>query len=166
MCSYSEDPSFICDPRKNPENRLCFPEMAFGVWLLLFILTIGVIPIVFSDSIIKFPSENDALANRKVRVNNALFCDSWRLSVETNNAGIWERIPTRCQQFVEEYMTGERYLSDSEVIGSLSSSFSKNVRIARDGKDAWIFDIDETLLSNVPYYESHGFGLVISFLSR
>ncbi|XP_059432484.1 acid phosphatase 1-like, partial [Corylus avellana] len=27
-----------------------------------------------------------------------------------------------------------------------------------DGKDAWIFDVDDTLLSTVPYYKKHGFG--------
>jgi FMN phosphatase YigB (HAD superfamily) len=27
-----------------------------------------------------------------------------------------------------------------------------------DGKDAWIFDVDDTLLSTIPYYKKHGFG--------
>lgn len=78
--------------------------------------------------------------------------------METNNAGIWKRIPGRCVQFVEDYMMGERYSSDSDVIANFSSAFAKNVRLRGDGRDAWVFDIDETLLSNLPYYATQGFG--------
>lgn len=55
-------------------------------------------------------------------------------------------------------MTGERYLSDSLVVAEFPSEFAKSVKIDGDGKDAWEFDIDKTLLSNVPYYEAHRFG--------
>ncbi|KHN40364.1 Acid phosphatase 1 [Glycine soja] len=33
-----------------------------------------------------------------------------------------------------------------------------SVGLAGDGRDAWVFDVDETLLSNVPYYQGVGFG--------
>lgn len=78
--------------------------------------------------------------------------------METNNAGIWEQIPPRCQHFVEEYMTSERYLSDSEIIANFSSEFANTLKLEGGGRDAWVFDIDETLLSNMPYYAIHGFG--------
>lgn len=55
-------------------------------------------------------------------------------------------------------MTGDRYLSDSEVVADDSLAYAKTVNMSGDGKDAWVFDIDETLLSNVPYYAAHGFG--------
>nr|ACJ85120.1 unknown [Medicago truncatula] len=29
----------------------------------------------------------------------------------------------------------------------------------KDGRDLWVFDIDETTLSNLPYYATHGFGV-------
>lgn len=89
---------------------------------------------------------------------DGLFCDSWRLSVETNNAGYWRTIPPKCLEIVAEYVNGDRYLSDSDVIAVDSLSFAETVRIVGDRKDAWVFDIDETLLSNVPYYAVHGFG--------
>ncbi|KAM1034452.1 hypothetical protein PS1_038132 [Malus domestica] len=38
-----------------------------------------------------------------------------------------------------------------------SCVFAKGVTISRDGKDAWVFNIDETLLSNFPYYQAYGF---------
>ncbi|KAK4280960.1 hypothetical protein QN277_012511 [Acacia crassicarpa] len=120
--------------------------------------TMSLIPSISSESLIKLPSEGAMLGNRKIKVDDRVYCDSWRLSVETNNAGIWERIPARCERFVEDYMDGERYLSDSDVIAGFSSAFANNVKLGADGRDAWVFDIDETLLSNLPYYESHGFG--------
>ncbi|CAL5382711.1 unnamed protein product [Camellia sinensis] len=58
---------------------------------------------------------------------------------------------TRCQDYVHDYITGVRYRSDSEMV-------AKTVEFAGNGKDAWVFDIDETLLSNLPYYAHHGFG--------
>ncbi|KAM1450544.1 hypothetical protein ACFX2I_037771 [Malus domestica] len=38
-----------------------------------------------------------------------------------------------------------------------SCVFAKGVTIGRDGKDAWVFNIDETLLLNFPYYQVYGF---------
>jgi predicted secreted acid phosphatase len=54
-------------------------------------------------------------------------------------------------------MTGERYSSDLEVVAEDSLAFPKTVEIARDGRDVWVFDIDETLLLNLPYYELQEF---------
>jgi hypothetical protein len=96
--------------------------------------------------------------DRKIRIDDDLYCDSWRLSVENNNAGYWSTVPSRCERFVQDYMNGERYSSDSEVVAEDSLAFVKTVEIAGDGRDVWVFDIDETLLSNLPYYEVHGFG--------
>ncbi|CAL9039503.1 unnamed protein product [Musa banksii] len=94
-------------------------------------------------------------------VADRLFCDSWRLSVETNDAGYWRTIPQKCLKFVEDYVNGDRYASDFDVISSESLSFAETVPIAGDGKDVWIFDIDETLLSNVPYYAINGYGTFV-----
>lgn len=78
--------------------------------------------------------------------------------MEVNNVGAWNRIPASCVDSVEEYMVGERYERDCDVAGKYSSEFAKSVTLSGDGRDAWVFDIDETLLSNVPYYQSVGFG--------
>ncbi|KAF5954045.1 hypothetical protein HYC85_006901, partial [Camellia sinensis] len=57
---------------------------------------------------------------------------------------------------------------DSCAIGALISKplkealeYAKSVELGEDAKDAWVFDIDETLLSNLPYYADHGFGLEV-----
>ncbi|KAK7314381.1 hypothetical protein VNO77_32902 [Canavalia gladiata] len=122
--------------------------MSSGV-SFLFLLFLSSIGHIFSESILWLHSESDIPSDT---------CDSWRLAVETNNVGAWERVPASCLEFVEKYVTGERYQRDSEVVGKFSSAFAKSVELGGDGRDAWVFDIDETLLSNVPYYKTVGFG--------
>ncbi|CAI9286019.1 unnamed protein product [Lactuca saligna] len=92
------------------------------------------------------------------RRNQDLLCESWKFSVETNDAGVWYTVPEKCVSFVNNYLNGERYRYDSEVIADYAIEYAKTVNIAGDGKDAWIFDVDETLLSNLPWYATHGFG--------
>nr|XP_043625386.1 acid phosphatase 1-like [Erigeron canadensis] len=91
-------------------------------------------------------------------IDTHTFCESWKFSVETNDAGTWSVVPERCVGFVKEYMNGDRYRSDSEVIADYALEYAKKVEIGSDGKDVWVFDIDETLLSNLPYYVLHGYG--------
>lgn len=92
---------------------------------------------------------------------DALFCDSWRLSVETGNAGPWSTVPDRCGEFVRGYMEGERYASDSAVAAADSLAFTGQAFASGEGgaRPAWVFDVDETLLSNAPYYAVSGWGL-------
>ena len=132
---------------------------------LLFILSL--VSKSLSQTIIQISPENHRSAafdpisdGRRNRNADDLYCDSWRFSVETNDAGTWRQIPARCEEYVKEYMTGDRYLSDSDVASGDSLAFANMVEVEVDGngKDAWIFDIDETLLSNIPYYAAHGFG--------
>ena len=90
---------------------------------------------------------------------NGLSCLSWRFGVESHNLINWKTIPVTCEDYIGHYMLGSQYRKDSKVItkeafAHASLSFSKN------GKDAWVFDIDETTLSNLPYYAEHGFGYV------
>ncbi|CAN7136590.1 unnamed protein product [Brassica rapa subsp. narinosa] len=53
-------------------------------------------------------------------------------------------------------------VANLERVSEEASVFASTVDFsAGDGKDAWIFDIDETLLSNLPYYIDHGFGVEV-----
>ncbi|CAL5053330.1 unnamed protein product [Urochloa decumbens] len=93
--------------------------------------------------------------------DDTLFCDSWRLSVETANAGPWRAIPARCVAFVRDYMEGPRYASDSAVAAADSLAFASAALAAAGAgatKPAWVFDVDETLLTNAPYYAVNGWG--------
>jgi acid phosphatase len=113
-----------------------------------------------SDSILQLPTNRHVINNhhRKIRIDDGLYCESWKFSVETNDAGFWATIPDRCLPSVKDYMNGERYVSDSAAVAEFSTAFAKTVEIGNDEKDAWVFDIDETLLTNLPYYQAHGFG--------
>ncbi|XP_042497162.1 acid phosphatase 1-like [Macadamia integrifolia] len=130
-------------------------RLFYLILLLLSILLSGVITSsVSGQSVLQILP-----GNRKIRGgDDGIWCESWRYTVETNDAGFWDTIPERCEGFVKDYMTGDRYLSDSEAVAEKALSFASTVKLAGDGKDAWVFDIDETLLSNLPYYALYGFG--------
>ena len=138
--------------------------METGRYIAVLVI-LSLVPKSLSKSIIQIlPEKHRSAASGQIsdgrRSRNAedLYCDSWRFSVETNDAGTWRQIPARCQEYVKEYMTGDRFRSDSDVAAGCALAFANTVEVSGNGKDAWIFDIDETLLSNVPYYAAHGFG--------
>ena len=53
---------------------------------------------------------------------------------------------------MNDYVTGDRYRWDSEVVADQALAYAKTVKLPDNGKNAWIFNIDEALLSNVPWY--------------
>ncbi|CAK7356777.1 unnamed protein product [Dovyalis caffra] len=85
-------------------------------------------------------------------------CLSWRLAVETNNLVGWATVPEECENYVGHYMLGDQYRGDSAVITDAAFAHAKSFKLAGDGKDIWVFDVDETTLSNLPYYAEHLFG--------
>ncbi|KAJ8751034.1 hypothetical protein K2173_016215 [Erythroxylum novogranatense] len=105
-------------------------------------------PSAISQTFIQMPSGID---------DDNLYCDSWRLSVETNNAGYWKTAIPRCSSYVQDYINGTKYLSDSMVVAMDSIDFAKTINITSDGNDAWVFDIDETLISNKAHFQRHGY---------
>ncbi|CAI9782570.1 unnamed protein product [Fraxinus pennsylvanica] len=132
-----------------------------AIFRLLILLTIASTS--FSLSTIQFSTKTQTfLASDRIsghrKIPNDLYCESWTFTVETNDAGIWALVPARCKGFVKDYMTGDKYFSDLAAVADNSLAYAKKVKLSGDGKDAWIFDVDETLLSNVPFYASHGFG--------
>ncbi|XP_047338309.1 acid phosphatase 1-like [Impatiens glandulifera] len=115
-----------------------------------------------SQSILRLSRENhnsDLISDGiRSKGDDPFYCDSWRFTIETNDAGPWSKIPYKCIDYVQDYMTGGRYKSDSDAVGAEASSFINTTNFSGDGRDAWVFDIDETLLTNLPYYVDHGFG--------
>uniref|UniRef100_A0A0D3GHV1 Acid phosphatase n=1 Tax=Oryza barthii TaxID=65489 RepID=A0A0D3GHV1_9ORYZ len=55
---------------------------------------------------------------------------------------------------------GERYASDSAVAAADSLAFAARALSSGGGgaRPAWVFDVDETLLTNAPYYAVNGWG--------
>ncbi|KAL6900800.1 hypothetical protein ACP4OV_005476 [Aristida adscensionis] len=85
-------------------------------------------------------------------------CDSWRLAVETYNKRDWKLVPASCAEYVGHYMLGDRYRRDSSVVVDEAIAYAESLKLARNGREVWVFDIDETSLSTLPYYASYGFG--------
>ncbi|GJY73726.1 acid phosphatase, class B-like protein [Tanacetum coccineum] len=84
--------------------------------------------------------------------HSKLDCLSWRLAVETNNIQKWKQVPEACENYVGHYMLGKQYRKDVDVVAAEAYEYAKGLNISKDGKDVWVFDIDETTLSNLPYY--------------
>ncbi|KAL6006046.1 hypothetical protein ACLOJK_040091 [Asimina triloba] len=90
---------------------------------------------------------------------HGISCNSWRLGVETNNLRSWTTVPQECEDYVGNYMLGHLYRQDSEVVATAAATYAAAaLNLTGDGKDIWVFDVDETVLSNLPYYARHGFG--------
>ncbi|KAL6897849.1 hypothetical protein ACP4OV_006808 [Aristida adscensionis] len=88
-------------------------------------------------------------------------CDSWRFAVETNNLRGWRTIPARCEQYVGNYMLGGHYRRDSRAVVDEAVAYAEGLNLtaaAATGREIWVFDVDETTLSNLPFYAKHGFG--------
>ncbi|KAF7836320.1 acid phosphatase 1 [Senna tora] len=103
-------------------------------------------------------SENVESQLREIDDELRLRCASWRFAGEANNLNPWKTIPRECVEYVKEYMMGRGYVVDLETVSKEAGVFAKGVELNGDGKDVWVFDIDETLLSNLPYYSAHGYG--------
>ncbi|MQM00580.1 hypothetical protein Taro_033315 [Colocasia esculenta] len=87
-----------------------------------------------------------------------LRCNSWRVAGEANNLAPWRTVPWECSGYVKAYMTGRAYQFDLELVAREAGAYAGGIYLAEDGRDAWVFDVDETLLSNLPYYADHHYG--------
>ncbi|XP_043707316.1 acid phosphatase 1-like [Telopea speciosissima] len=87
------------------------------------------------------------------------YCETWRIDVELHNILNFEVVPEECIKYIGKYMRSDRYKIDSKKrIEECNCYLYNTFSLTGDGKDAWIFDIDDTLLSNVPYFKKHCYG--------
>jgi hypothetical protein len=89
-------------------------------------------------------------------------CDSWVLGVEAHNVRDWKTVPANCEGYVGHYMLGSHFRRDSKIVIDEALAYVETLKLAGNGKEIWVFDIDETTLSNLPYYAKHGFGYVLN----
>lgn len=73
-------------------------------------------------------------------------------------------MPEECVEGVGQYMEGSQFGADSTGVSTAAEEYLKSLKPIGDGKDVVIFDIDETSLSNLPYYRNHKYGYGHSFL--
>ncbi|GJV36618.1 acid phosphatase 1 [Tanacetum coccineum] len=87
------------------------------------------------------------------------YCEGWRMNVELNNVRDFTVVPAECTSYIGKYMAGSQFKIDSEAtIDECTLYLNTLCDLKNDGKDAWIFDIDDTLLSLVSYYKKHDYG--------
>ncbi|PIN25702.1 Acid phosphatase [Handroanthus impetiginosus] len=87
------------------------------------------------------------------------YCESWRMNVELHNIRDFKVVPKECVDYIGKYMGSTQYKVDSErTTEECTVYLSTSCGLKKDRTDAWIFDIDDTLLSTVPYYKKNGFG--------
>ncbi|KAK4266205.1 hypothetical protein QN277_027162 [Acacia crassicarpa] len=93
----------------------------------------------------------------KISLKN--YCESWRMNVELHNIRDFEVVPEECTSYIGKYVRSTQYTVDSErATEECLVYLSTSCDLKKDSRDAWIFDIDDTLLSTVPYYKENLYG--------
>ncbi|KAE9589772.1 hypothetical protein Lal_00021568 [Lupinus albus] len=125
---------------------------ALGCYSLVFICFL--IPITFADWNILKQKTHSGL---KISLKN--YCESWRMNVELHNIRDFEVVPEECTDYIGKYIKSIQYKVDSErATEECLVYLSTSCNLKKDGKDAWVFDIDDTLLSTIPYYKNNLYG--------
>lgn len=92
------------------------------------------------------------------------YCISWRVMVEAGNAKGWRAVPAQCVGYVRVYMAAwGQYHRDVGAVAELAAAYAAGIAppaaAGADGLiDAWVLDVDDTCLSNQPYYQVKQFG--------
>ncbi|XP_058101478.1 acid phosphatase 1 [Magnolia sinica] len=128
--------------------------MSTTTTLLLLVTITAIFSLVAGDWNILSPKWKNG-----VGINLKNYCESWRINVELNNIRDFDVVPDECVNYIGKYMTSTQYKADSErAVEECSIYLSNTFQLTGDGKDAWIFDIDDTLLSTRPYFKNHNYG--------
>ncbi|XP_072965711.1 acid phosphatase 1-like [Typha angustifolia] len=78
-----------------------------------------------------------------------VYCESWRFAAETDDLLKWNTTPKECMEYVKSYISMGQYELDLFFVAKRALEYAKTLRLAGGGKDIWIFDIDETLISTI-----------------
>jgi hypothetical protein len=85
-------------------------------------------------------------------------CSSFFYNSQVNNLQGWLEVPEECEGMVAHYMNHGQYDVDADGVVTAMADYLSDVVPQGDGMDVVIFDIDETALSNLPYYQRHRYG--------
>lgn len=119
----------------------------------------GLIELLTSTNVIE--TEVDLSEKQRLSINYHN-CRSWHLGVETSNIINFETVPANCKDYVEDYLiTSLQYRNDSKTVCKEAYFYAKGLALKDDTVNVWIFDVDDTLLSNVPFYANYGYGYIL-----
>ncbi|KAG0589917.1 hypothetical protein M758_1G054800 [Ceratodon purpureus] len=85
-------------------------------------------------------------------------CASFTLNAEMNNLQGY-LLPQECESFVANYVGSGQYHTDFTVAVEAARSYLTTIEAGDDGRDLVVLDIDETALSNMPYYIANHYGV-------
>jgi len=84
-------------------------------------------------------------------------CRSFALNAELNNLQGW-LLPKECENYVAEYVELGQYYTDYKVALDAARDYLSTLSAGPDHRDLIVLDIDETALSNIPYYQANNYG--------
>ncbi|XP_043707309.1 acid phosphatase 1-like [Telopea speciosissima] len=107
-----------------------------------------------------FLNQNTGKNKNELNITLKNYCEAWRINVELHNILNFEVIPEECTDYIGRYMRSDQYKIDSKKTLEECTFYLHNPFkfMTGDGMDAWAFDVDDTLLSNVPYFKKHRYG--------
>ncbi|KAF7843416.1 stem 28 kDa glycoprotein-like [Senna tora] len=85
-------------------------------------------------------------------------CSAWRYATSTNNIRDWKTVPTECEEYIKSYYETHKFQDHSKAVNREAYFYAREIPLAKDGRDVFIFDVDDTVISNLPYYREHGYG--------
>jgi hypothetical protein len=132
--------------------------------LVAAIATIGILlfTLVITLSVLLGSCQGQPLSvNILSPLNNArkssFSCDSFILNAEVNNLQGWI-VSEECVGTVAKYMRGGQYYTDFAGAIAAAADYLSGLPLKGDGSEVVVMDIDETALSNLPYYNIHNYG--------
>ena len=87
------------------------------------------------------------------------YCGSVRTAIEAHNIIGWKTFTADCAKYLADYLTGDRYPRDADVVINEAIAYAESLKLSGSGKEIWVFDVDETALSTLPYQANHGYGV-------
>lgn len=92
------------------------------------------------------------------------YCAALNLAQEVGTRRHW--VPDLyCEDYLRNRVEGHQYILDYDIAIDIIARQLPELPVKGDGLDLIVLDIDETALSNLPYYKEHryGYGPVLSF---
>jgi hypothetical protein len=95
--------------------------------------------------------------DKPVVVNKPNRCESFALNGELNNLQNW-MLPQECVDHAANYVDSGQYYVDFALAIDAARTYLRSVVVESDGFDMVVLDLDDTMLSSLPFLRDHHFG--------
>ncbi|XP_057851090.1 acid phosphatase 1 isoform X1 [Cryptomeria japonica] len=119
-----------------------------GILLFTLVITLAIL-------LASCQSKPDVVVKQGTRPEMGVdVCRSFVLNFELNNIQGNNVFPSMCEEYVFQYMTSGQYENDVNGAIKAADSCLISAVVNGDGLDTVIMDVDETALSNFPYFST------------